>query len=295
MSKAAQNWKMEVLFLAGLSVRQVAREVLGDEEMVGRVHRLIRSKQLAMIRKGDRRATELIRLEQLEPSDHRGFVAQTVTALAMDAGRSLVAEARHRSLELARERNRAELVARKGLPAELDRLRGVPAEPPRVIKSTRPKSDLVYNDANCTLSWMGSQGWLTEWAVQAGVAYRRDFHMAGASVRAVDYSKPKVDGGRPSGLSDGALDAAQRRTRALEAVRYIFANDYLPTRLALLDHVCVQDLYLREFMGMPKHLAQRRTAMIQETLEPIAVTYGLHRDGEIADRLARQETYAIVA
>lgn len=295
MSKAVQNWKMEVLFLAGLSVRQVAREVLADEELVGRVHRLIRSKKLTDVRQGDRRAAELLRLEQLEPSDHRGFVAQAVTALAIEAGRVLAAERRHRSLDLARDRNRVELVTRKGLPGEMERLRGVPAEPPRIIKSTRPKSDLIYNDANCTLSWMGARGWLPEWAISAGVALRRDFHAVGGAVRAIDYSKPKVDGGRPNGFTDASLDAADRRERALVAIRIIFQEDNLHARLALLDHVAVQDRHLRELMNMPAHLARRRATTLAETLEPVAWAYGYCLDGDVAKRLERVQRAEVAA
>jgi hypothetical protein len=286
--KQVLNWKIEALFMAGLSTRQVAREVLGDEASVGRVHRLVASKGLEAIRKGGGRAAHLIALERSAPAGLAEFIAKVADGLALDAGRRLSAEGRHRSLELARERNRAELVVRKGLPVDLDRLRVVPAEPPKQVISIRPKSGLAYNDANCTLSWMGAQGWLTEWAVQGGIAYRRDFHAAGAAIGALDYSKPKVDGGRPSGVKDGALDAASRRGRALGAVRYIFGQDrHLASRLALLDHVAVQDLYLREFQGMPKHLARRRALTLQEALEPIAWAYGYHREGEVAERLAR--------
>lgn len=284
MSRATDSWKAEVLYLAGMSIDEVARSIYGSTDRRGPINRIVTTKKLVAVRKGPERARRLVELDRGAPSGMSGFVDEVVISFAVRAGMLLSADRTHRSIMLDRTLQRSELKARVDLPGMIDSLREVKPEV-TFIPQRRARGDLMVNIANCPLELLNARRLLPEWAYQAGLCLRRDFNMASVGqVRSVDTSREAVDGGRGGGHSDNALDAMRRYQEARSAVAYVFSAD-TAERWAIIEQVAVLGYRIGDYVAASKAAIGMASAFLADALEPVAYIYDLAPAGHVADTL----------
>lgn len=284
MSRATEAWKTEVLYLAGMSIDEIARALYGTTDRRGPVNRIVTSKKLVAARKGPERARRLVELDRAAPTGMAGFVDEVVNGFAVRAGMLLAADRTHRSIMLDRTMQRSELKTRVGLPSMIDALREVKSEV-AFIPQKRARGDLIVNIANCPLELLNARRLLPEWAYQAGLCLRRDFNMASVGqLRSVDTSREAVDGGRGGGHSDSALDAMRRYQEARSAVAYVFSAD-TAQRWAIIEQVAVIGNRIGDYLAASKAAIGMASAFLTDALEPVAYIYDLAPAGHVADVL----------
>jgi len=275
MNRQTEALMVEVAYLCGFSVNETTVIVHGQRDVrLGPVKRIVTSMNLTEARRSDRRASRLVEIERERP-DLAEFIGKCarhgqVRATSILIGFTVNAE------------HRAELVARRRLRADMQLIRDTLPEP-RVVPEVRGRGSdqIVYNQSSCNLTWLASKDLLPQWAVDAGVRLRGNWHAAGASIASIDYEKPIVDGGPAPGRSDHSLDASDRVRDAIDAVQFIFPGRDQRARLAMISHAVFESRPLGTF----PFIVDNRATFLREALEPVAWVYGTLLDGDVARRL----------
>lgn len=300
MSSDMRNLRIEAMYLCGWSIWDIAKSMSGGAldrrgrpRAYGSVNSFVTTRKLSEERGKESRPRRLVELSERTPKMRAvvdDLVALAVRLITADLKASRVKQEDH-----------AEALARKRLAHDIAAIRAVPPEerdivPEQVslLSSRRirirnqddemEEAEPQINLATSTLGWLGSRGVIRPECVDAGEAMARDFQACGFRYGSADMSRSSIRGGVP-GRSDPSLDASQRYREAIEAVRLAFPRKEVEQRLLLLEHVVIRDLYLNQFMSMPAHMANKRGAILDETLTAVAWAYGKLKDGPVARHL----------
>lgn len=246
-----ERWQVEVLYLAGHSVKQIAQILYGSPaNRVGPINRIVTQRKLVAARAVGGIAQRLIELDAKAPKGMAGYVDSA---------------AAHGPNKREAKRLYDEIVHIRGIEPEF-----VPEQQP--IRGTHEVRG--WNTGTSALHVAARGGAITEWNVAAGMALHACFtRMQGGGIGTIDFTKDIVDGSGPSGIRESAIAAGQRFSRAKREVESSFkVEGTAPWRWAIIDHVVLQEKPLRTF-ALPAGMSSEPALFLNDALLPLALFF----------------------
>lgn len=240
-----ERWRVEVLFLLGLSKEKIAERLYGGRSTrLGPINRIITAGRLVEKRRV-RPVPRLVELDASAPHAFTGYVASEAADLNV---------------------------------AMLDafiHLRGIVPER-QVVEERRRAFTRYVNAATSALHVAARGGEIREWNVEAGLHLQGlQQRIPGGSVGSMNLSGVVVDGGggdRDRRMLKG-IAAAQEMIAARAAVLRAHEIDLTgPWRWAMIEHVVLRDEPIEAF-DLPVGMADSQPSFLDGALEPLAFRF----------------------
>lgn len=258
-----ERWQVEVLYLAGHNVKQIAQKLYGSPaNRVGPINRIVTQRKLVAALAAGNIAQRLIDLDARKPKDIPHGYVKSAVAHGPDQKRAA--------------RLYDEIVHLLGLTPELvverQSIRGAHEE-------------RVWNVGASALHVAARGGAIQEWNVAAGMMLQSCFQrMQGGGIGSIDFTKDIVDGSGPAGVREAAIDAGQRFSRARREVESAFrVEGTAPWRWAIIDHVVLQEKPLRTF-AFPAGMTSAPALFLNDALLPLAIFFKTAPSGILPPR-----------